>query len=106
MLAHALIDPERRHNLDALSEEFLNYSPIRFSELIPDAKKGQTIDYSNVDPGTLANYAIEDADVTLQLSQLFVEKLEESGQSKVFYEIEMPLLPVLVAIGARRHCRR
>ncbi|MGK0464730.1 MAG: DNA polymerase-1, partial [Lentimonas sp.] len=54
MLAHALIDPERRHNLDALSEEFLNYSPIRFSELIPDAKKGQTIDYSNIDPGTLA----------------------------------------------------
>lgn len=98
MLAHALIDPERRHNLDALSEEFLNYSPIRFSELIPDAKKGQTIDYSNVDPGTLANYAIEDADVTLQLWHLFIEKLKESGQSKVFYEIEMPLLPVLVAM--------
>jgi DNA polymerase-1 len=93
-----LIDPERRHNLDALSEEFLNYSPIRFSELIPDAKKGQTIDYSNVDPGTLANYAIEDADVTLQLWHLFIEKLKESGQSKVFYEIEMPLLPVLVAM--------
>lgn len=98
MLAHALIDPERRHNLDALSEEFLNYSPIRFSELIPDAKKGQTIDYSNIDPGTLANYAIEDADVTLQLWHLFIEKLKESGQSKVFYEIEMPLLPVLVAM--------
>ena len=98
LLAHSLIDPERRHNLDALSEEFLEYSPIRFSQLLPDAKKGQTIDYSNVDPQQLANYATEDADVTLQLWQLFAKKLEESGQSKVFYEIETPLLPVLVAM--------
>ncbi len=98
LLAHSLIDPERRHNLDSLAEEFLQYSPIRFSELVPDAKKGQTIDYSNVSPRDLANYAIEDADVTLQLWQLFVKKLEESGQHKVFYEIETPLLPVLVAM--------
>lgn len=98
LLAHSLIDPERRHNLDGLAEEFLQYSPIRFSELIPDIKKGQTIDYSNVSPRDLANYAIEDADVTLQLWQLFVKKLEESGQHKVFYEIETPLLPVLVAM--------
>ena len=98
LLAHSLIDAERRHNLDALAEEFLQYSPIRFSELIPDVRKGQTIDYSNVDPQKLANYAIEDADVTLQLWQLFAKKLEEAGQSKVFYEIETPLLPVLVAM--------
>ena len=98
LLAHSLIDPERRHNLDALAEEFLQYSPIRFSELIPDAKKGQTIDYSDVSSRDLANYAIEDADVTLQLWRLFVEKLETSGQHKVFYEIETPLLPVLVAM--------
>lgn len=98
LLAHSLLHPERRHNLDALAEEFLDYSPIRFSELIPDVKKGQTIDYSDVSPRELANYAIEDADVTLQLWQLFVEKLEENGQHKVFYEIETPLLPVLVAM--------
>ena len=98
MLAHALIDPEQRHNLDTLSEDFLRYSPIRFSELLPDAKKGEAIDYSNVAEQDLANYAIEDSDVTLQLWQIFQPKLEESGQAKVFYEIETPLLPVLVAM--------
>jgi DNA polymerase-1 len=98
MLAHALIDPEQRHNLDTLSEDFLQYSPIRFSELLPDAKKGEAIDYSNVAEQDLANYAIEDSDVTLQLWQIFQPKLEESGQAKVFYEIETPLLPVLVAM--------
>ena len=98
MLAHALIDPEQRHNLDTLSEDFLQYTTIRFSELVPDAKKGATIDYSSVDPQALADYAIEDADVTLQLWQLFKAKLDESGQAKVFYEIETPLLPVLVAM--------
>jgi DNA polymerase-1 len=98
MLAHALIDPEQRHNLDTLSEDFLQYTTIRFSELVPDVKKGQPIDYSSVKPQALADYAIEDADVTLQLWELFKTKLEESGQAKVFYEIETPLLPVLVAM--------
>lgn len=98
MLAHALIDPEQRHNLDTLAEDFLQYSPIRFSELIPNIKKGQPIDYSGVDPKALADYAIEDADIALQLWQIFQAKLEESGQAKVFYEIETPLLPVLVAM--------
>ncbi len=98
MLAHALIDPEQRHNLDTLSEDFLQYTPIRFTELVPDAKKGETIDYSGVSDQDLANYAIEDADIALQLWQTFLPKLEESGQAKVFYEIETPLLPVLVAM--------
>ena len=98
MLAHALIDPEQRHNLDTLSEDFLQYAPIRFSELLPNVKKGEFIDYSGVTERDLANYAIEDADITLQLWRLFAPKLEESGQAKVFYEIETPLLPVLVAM--------
>ncbi|MEC8332525.1 MAG: DNA polymerase I, partial [Verrucomicrobiota bacterium] len=98
MLAHALFDPEQRHNLDTLSEDFLQYSTIRFSELLPDTKKGEAIDYSEVAEKDLANYAIEDADVTLQLWNIFRLKLEESGQSKVFYEIETPLLPVLLAM--------
>ena len=98
MLAHALIDPEQRHNLDTLSEDFLQYSTIRFSELLPDAKKGEVIDYSDVAEQDLANYAIEDSDVTLQLWKIFQPKLKESGQAKVFYEIETPLLPVLVAM--------
>lgn len=98
MLAHALIDPEQRHNLDTLSEDFLKYTTIRFNELVPDAKKGAPIDYSGVAPQALADYAIEDADVTLQLWELLKAKLEESGQAKVFYEIETPLLPVLVTM--------
>jgi DNA polymerase-1 len=98
MLAHALIDPEQRHNLDTLAEDFLQYSPIRFNELLPEAKKGEAIDYSNVPESELANYAIEDADLALQLWQTFAPKLEASGQAKVFYEIEVPLLPVLVAM--------
>ena len=98
MLAHALIDPEQRHGLDTLSEDFLQYSPVRFSELLSDAKKGETIDYSDVAEQDLANYAIEDSDVTLQLWKIFQPKLEECGQAKVFYEIETPLLPVLVAM--------
>lgn len=98
MLAHALIDPEQRHGLDTLSEDFLQYSTIRFSELLPDAKKDAPIDYSGVSETDLANYAIEDADVALQLWQVFQPKLEASGQAKLFYEIETPLLPVLTAM--------
>lgn len=98
MLAHSLIDPEQRHNLDTLSEDFLKYSTIRFSELLPDVKKGETIDYSGVEEQALANYAIEDADVALQLWEVFEPKLKERGQDQVFYEIETPLLPVLVAM--------
>jgi DNA polymerase-1 len=98
MLAHALIDPEQRHNLDTLAEDFLQYSPIRFNELIPDTKKGQDIDYTGVAPKALADYAIEDADIALQLWKKFEPQLKESGQAKVFYEIETPLLPVLATM--------
>ena len=98
MLAHALIDPEQRHKLDTLAEDFLQYAPIRFQDLLPEAKKGEMIDYSGVAEQDLANYAIEDADIALQLWQTFEPKLKESGQDKVFYEIETPLLPVLVAM--------
>ena len=98
MLAHALIDPDQRHNLDALAEDILSYSTIRFSKLFPEAKKGQSLDYSQVEPKTLANYAIEDADIALQLWDNFNLRLEELGQAKVFFEIETPLLPVLVAM--------
>jgi DNA polymerase-1 len=98
MLAHALIDPEQRHSLDVLAEDILRYSTIRFSELFPEAKKGEMLDYSDVEPQALADYAIEDADVTLQLWELFAPRLEEAGQANIFFEIETPLLPVLVAM--------
>lgn len=98
MLAHALIDPEQRHNLDVLAEDFLKYSTIRFSSLFPDSKKGERLDYSGIEPQALANYAIEDADIALQLWEVFAPLLETTGQAGVFYEIETPLLPVLVAM--------
>lgn len=98
MLAHALIDPEQRHNLDVLAEDILNYSPIRFSSLFPEGKKSEPLDYSGIDPRALANYAIEDADIALQLWEAFAPMLDKTGQAAVFYEIETPLLPVLVAM--------
>ncbi len=98
MLAHALLDPEQRHNLDALAEDILKYSTIRFSQLFPDAKKGESLDYSGVDSQTLADYAIEDADLALQLWEILAARLEASGQAKVFFEIETPLLPVLMTM--------
>jgi DNA polymerase-1 len=98
MLAHALIHPEQRHSLDVLAEDILHYTTIRFGELFPDLKKGASIDFSSVEPKALANYAIEDADVALQLWEVFEPQLAESGQAGVFYDIETPLLPVLTAM--------
>ena len=101
MLAHALIDPEQRHKLDTLAEDYLQYSPIRFSDLLPDARKGETLDYTGVDPKSLADYACEDADLALQLWQVFESKLHESGQAGVFYEIETPCCPCSSPWSAR-----
>lgn len=96
MLAHALIDPGQRHNLDTLAEDCLKYTPIHFRELFPDQQKDEVVDYSGIDPEKLADYAIEDADVTLQLWQHFQPLLKDCGQADVFLDIETPLLPVLV----------
>ena len=98
MLAHALLDPGQRHALDTLAEDYLQYQTIPFSELLPNVKKGEDVDFSHVDPQRLAQYAIEDADVALQLWEHFKPRLQRSGQDKIFFEIEVPLLPVLVAI--------
>lgn len=98
MLAHALLDPAQRHKLDTLAEDYLQYTPISFSQLFPNAKKGEDLDFSSLPREQLAQYAIEDADVALQLWQKFEPQLKKSGQDKVFFEIETPLLPVLVAI--------
>ena len=98
LIAHSLIDPSQRHNLDSLAENLLNYAPIRFDELIPGQKKGDVIDYSGVDPAALADYAIEDADIALQLWHHLEPQIESNGLTRVFEEIETPLLPVLVDI--------
>ena len=98
LLAHSLLDPTQRHNLDSLAENRLGYTPIRFDDLIPGQKKDSDIDYTGVDPQALSDYAIEDADIALQLWQHLKPQIESTGLTRVFYEIETPLLPVLVHI--------
>ena len=96
LLAHSLLDPSQRHNLDSLAENRLGYTPIRFDDLIPGQKKDSDIDYTGVNPQALADYAIEDADIALQLWQHLKPQIESNGLTRVFYEIETPLMPVLV----------
>lgn len=100
MIAHYLIDPDQRHNLDAMSEAILNYKPIHISSLIGN-KKNEQISMREVNLKDLTNYATEDADITLQIWNKLKYMLEEKNLGKVFYEIEMPLLPVLTEMEYR-----
>jgi len=97
MLAHYLINPDMRHNMDVLSETYLNYQPITIESLIGKKGKNQK-SFKSVPLKEQTEYAIEDADVTFQLKQLFEEKLVETDTKKLFDEIEMPLVPVLTAM--------
>ena len=95
MIAHSLIEPELRHGMDYLSEVYLGYTPVPITKLIGDEKSEQ-INMADVAPALVAEYAAEDADVTWQLRAKMVPLLKEKGQERVFYEIESPLIPVLV----------
>ena len=115
MLADALAAPERRHSMDYLSEILLGYTPVKLADVAaifgrrPDEQsddlfefaekkstKSKDLDTESIPLEVLAEYAAEDADVTFQLSEKLRSLLAESGQEKVFSEIEAPLLPVLV----------
>lgn len=99
MLAHYLLQPDMRHNMDVMSENYLNYSPVSIETLI--GKKGKTQgNMRDVEITQIANYAAEDADVTFQLKQVFAPKLKESGTRDLFENVEMPLVPVLVDMEA------
>lgn len=93
MLAHSLVEPDQRHGMDYLAEVYLGYTPVSITKLIGEKK---TENMANVPLEQLAEYAAEDADVTWQLHETLIPLLKERGQEKVFYEIESPLLPVLV----------
>jgi len=94
MLAHYLIEPDARHNMDAMSESYLNYTPVSISELI--GKKGaKQLSMRTVDPEKVKEYAGEDADITLQLKEKLSPLLKEHNVSKVFDNIEVPLVRVL-----------
>jgi DNA polymerase-1 len=97
MIAHYLIQPDMRHNMDVLSETYLNYKPVSIEALI--GKKGKTqLSMRDVPLNVITAYAAEDADVTWQLKETFAPMLQESGTEKLFREVEMPLMPVLAAM--------
>jgi len=94
MLAHYLIEPDMRHNMDALAEAYLNYTCISIEELI--GKKGaKQKNMKDLPIEQVATYAIEDADITFQLKNIFAAKLTEANAIKLFSEVEVPLIQVL-----------
>lgn len=97
MIAHYLIDPDTKHNMDVLAENYLNYKPVSIESLIGKKGKNQG-SMRDVDPSEVANYAAEDADITLRLKNIFEPKLEEIGVRTLFDEVEMPLIEVLSAM--------
>jgi DNA polymerase-1 len=94
MLAHYLIDPDTRHGMDVLSENYLGYTPISITKLIGPKGKGQ-LNMKDVPVEKVVDYAAEDADVTLQLANIFEPMLAERNASKLAAEIENPLVYVL-----------
>ncbi len=94
MLAHYLINPDMRHNMDVLAETYLDYTPVPITELIGKKGKNQ-LNMRQVPLDKQTEYAVEDADVTYQLAQKFRPELKEAKTDKLFEEIEVPLLRVL-----------
>ncbi|MBR4047141.1 MAG: DNA polymerase I [Bacteroides sp.] len=97
MLAHYVLQPELRHNLDYLAEIYLNYQTIHIDELIGNRGKDQK-NMRDLLPQQIYEYACEDADVALKLKNILAKELKSQGVEKLFYDIEMPLVPVLVAL--------
>ncbi|NDV65469.1 DNA polymerase I [Bacteroides sp. 224] len=97
MVAHYVIQPELRHNMDYLAEVYLNYQTIHIEELIGARGKNQK-NMRDLPPQDIYLYACEDADITLKLKNILEEELKKNDAEKLFYEIEMPLVPVLVEI--------
>ncbi len=99
MIAHYLLQPDMRHNMDVLSETYLGYAPVSIETLIGKKGKNQGT-MRDVPLEQIAEYAAEDADVTNQLKTIFDPELDKIGVRKLFDEIEMPLVPVLSAMEA------
>ncbi len=97
MIAHYLINPDMRHNMDILAETYLNYQPVSITELI--GKKGKNQLSMRVVPvKEQTEYAVEDADITLQLKEHFTKELASGNLTKLFTEVELPLVSVLTAM--------
>jgi len=91
MIAHYLLDPEKKHGMDYLSEIYLKYKTITYDEMMDKKKNIQEVDAQK-----LSDYACEDADITLQLYHIFLPKLKEKELEHLMYEVEMPLVEVLM----------
>ena len=94
MLAHYVTEPDGKSNMDALSAKYLGYEPVHIEELIGKKGKGQG-SMRHVEPEKIKEYAAEDADITLQLRNIFLEELKTKDVEKIFYEVENPLVKVL-----------
>ncbi len=94
MIAHYLIQPDMRHGMDLLAETYLGYKPVSIESLIGKKGKNQK-NMRELSPTEVYEYACEDSDITFQLKELFENKLKETNTEQLFWEIEMPLLPVL-----------
>ena len=97
MLAHYVLQPELRHGMDYLAEIYLRYQTIHIDELIGPKGKNQK-NMRDLAPKDVYRYACEDADVTLKLKNVLEKELKENDAERLFYDIEMPLVPVLVNI--------
>lgn len=103
MIAHYLIQPELRHNMDYMAEAYLHYQTIHIDELIGPKGKGQR-SMRDLAPEAVYEYAAEDADITLQLKNHLEPLLTEQGADRLFHEIEMPLMPVLAEMEMNGVC--
>jgi DNA polymerase I len=102
MMAHYLLQPDMRHNMDVLAETYLNYKTVSYDELT-EKNRGKQLELRVVQKNKLdqlVDYACEDADITLQLKNIFEPELEKAGTNIVFREIEVPLIPVLASMEA------
>ena len=97
MIAHYLINPDMRHNMDILAETYLNYQPVAITALIGKKGKNQ-LSMRSVPLKEQTECAVEDADITFQLKQLFTGELENGNVTKLFNDIELPLVSVLTAM--------
>lgn len=94
MIAHYLLEPDMRHNMNFLAETYLGYSPVHIESLIGSKGAGQK-NMRSVEAGQLKEYAVEDADITLRLKEVFEPRIREGGLLDLSRSIEMPLIPVL-----------
>ena len=97
MLAHYVIEPEGKRSMDVMAEKYLGYATVHIEELIGKKGKGQG-NMKDVEPEKIKEYAAEDADITLQLKNIFLPKLKQKEVEKIFYEVENPLVKVLTAM--------